>query len=150
VFHMHAHLALATRMDDHQCWAWKLADAGPSLAPGIRSVNRVSSHFLAYDVARVRRQSERLDGSTLYDDGRTWFNYEDWLSAKFAVPRGSGIGFLDRFPIRVFHCDRKRSVGSPFYTGDPAVKLGEFNRRKSEIAAESSGIRGARCGAPGQ
>ena len=41
-------LAIATKIDDHQCWLWQLEDVGPPPAHGIRSVNRVASHFLVY------------------------------------------------------------------------------------------------------
>jgi hypothetical protein len=134
-------LALAQRIDDHECWQWALEDVGVPLMPGVRSVNRVSSHFLIYDTARARQVIETaggIPGDAFHDDGAHWFNYEDWLSHTFAQPQGPGIGYLDRLPLHVYHCDEKTSPGSAHYRRDLATRLAVFERR----AAETPGFAG--------
>ena len=69
--------------------------------------------------------------SEFYDDGKRWFNYEDYLS-QLAHPFGPGIAFFDDVPLRVFHCDRKLSAESAHYTRDLRVKLAEFERRSRQ------------------
>jgi hypothetical protein len=135
-------LAVAQRIDDHDCWQWPLATAGPPLGPGVRSVNRVSSHFLIYDTARTRARIDAtggLPGDRFHDDGQTWFNYEDWLSQTFAAPTGPGIGFLDDIPLKVFHCDRKIEPGSAHYRRDLATRLAVFDQRQAETQVTGRG-----------
>ena len=129
-------LALAQRIDDHDCWQWQLADVGPRLAPGVRSVNRVSSHFLIYETTRARAvmsQAGGIPGDRFYDDGNRWFNYEDWLSTTFAQPQGPGIGYLEDLPLRVYHCDRKVAPGSAHYRRDLPTRLAVFQERKRAL-----------------
>lgn len=139
LFSRQGQLALATRMDDHDTWVWKLEDAGPEFEPGIRSANRVASHFLVYDTRRARRLLRDEPAGALhkfYDDGEIWFNYEDFLSGIFAQPQGPGIAFVASFPIKVFHCDIKTTEGSVTYTKNLTIKLKEFERRRIEVANE--------------
>lgn len=128
-------LAIAQRLDDHDCWQWQLEDAGPPISEGIRSVNRVASHFLAYDVHRFRDTigMAGIPGDQFFDDGERWFNYEDWLSHTFARPRGPGIGYLDELPLRIYHCDRKIEPGSAHYRRDLATRLEVFEQRKALV-----------------
>lgn len=137
-------MALAYRMDDHDCWEWKLRDQGPPFAPGIRSVNRVASHFLVYDTTRARPVMARaggIPGDRFHDGDGRWFNYEDWLSGTFAVPAGPGIGYLEDLPIEVYHCDRKLVDGSAYYQRDLATRLQIFEeRRRSVPRAEMTGV----------
>jgi hypothetical protein len=131
-------LALAQRIDDHDCWQWPLEDVGNPLAASVRSVNRVSSHFLIYDTHRagqVIRANGGIPGDTFHDDATRWFNYEDWLSHTFAQPHGPGIGYLEQLPLRVYHCDEKTSPGSAHYRRDLATRLAVFERRAAETAA---------------
>jgi len=140
LFERHPTLPLATRMDDTECWVWPLQDAGPPLEAGIRSVNRVSSHFLVYATERIRRVwdvEDTFDITSFTDDGKCGFNYEDYLS-RLARPNGPGIAFVDRFPIRVFHCDRKTNVGSSQYTKDLAVKCAELEQRIQQMEEKRS------------
>lgn len=132
LFERHPRLPIATRMDDSDCWVWKLEDSGREIEPGIPSVNRVASHFLAYATARMVPFIDAASYSPemFHDETETWFNYEDLLSAAFAEPAGPGIAFVRKFPIRVFHCDRKVAEGSPYYTKDLETKLGEFHALK--------------------
>jgi hypothetical protein len=135
LFERHEKLVVATRADDHDCWNWKLEATGPDFEPGVLSVNRVASHFLAYSTGRAR---EALDTPSycpevFQDDASSWYNYEDLISRRLSAPAGPGIAFVERFPIRVFHCDRKIAAGSPFYTKELSTKLLEFRTRHREV-----------------
>lgn len=136
IFDAHPELAVAQRIDDHQEWVWKLEDAGEPFGAGVRSVNRVSSHFLVYETSRFRRHVEASGGipaDEFHDDGQSWYNYEDWISHAFARPRGPGIGFLAEAPLRVYHCDQKVSPNSVHYRRDLATRIDIFQRRRAEI-----------------
>ncbi|WP_213451196.1 hypothetical protein [Rhizomonospora bruguierae] len=130
-------LALATRIDDHDCWQWPLVEVAPPMAPGIRSVNRVASHFLVYDLPRATDVMWSAGGppaDRFHDSPESWFNYEDWLSQTFAAPTGPGIGYLDHLPIAVFHCDEKVAPGASMYSRDLDVRLRVFEQRRAECA----------------
>jgi hypothetical protein len=134
LFDRHPRLALATRMDDSDCWVWKLEQSGPDIEPGVKSVNRVASHFLTYATGRMAGflRSASYCPEVFYDQSKNWFNYEDLISATFAEPAGPGIAFVQKFPIRVFHCDLKVAEGSPYYTKELTAKVGSFHARKRE------------------
>ncbi len=135
LFERHERLAVASRMDDHDTWVWKLEDVASPFEPGIRSVNRVASHFLVYQTNRARKVMSRepiLKTDSFYDNGERWFNYEDFISTKFAEPEGPGIAYIEKFPIKVYHCDVKVTKDSVFYSKDIDVKLREFKRRLTE------------------
>lgn len=128
-------MALATRIDDHDCWQWPLREVGPLLAPHVRSVNRVASHMLIYDLPRYHAHITTTGAppfEAFHDDEGGWFNWEDWLSTTFAVPDGPGIGYLDDLPVQVFHCDRKIAPGSPYYERDLTTRLNVFHQRHHE------------------
>ena len=130
-------LALATRIDDHDCWQWPLVEVAAPMAPGIRSVNRVASHFLVYDLPRATSVMWAGGGppaDRFHDSPESWFNYEDWLSQTFAAPGGPGIGYLDDLPIAVFHCDEKVAPGASMYRRDLVVRLRIFEQRRLECA----------------
>ncbi len=132
-------LALAQRIDDHDCWQWKLEEAGPPLSGRARSVNRISSHFLIYDSQRARpimTAAGGIPGDQFHDDGQHWMNYEDWLSHTFAQPTGPGIGYLHRLPLRIFHCDEKTAPGSAHYRRDIATRLRVFAEREHAVKEE--------------
>ena len=136
-------LALATRIDDHDCWQWGLEEVGPPFGQGIRSVNRVSSHFLIYELPRATRVMRSAGGppaDQFHDSDVQWFNYEDWLSKTFARGAGPGIGYFDELPIRVFHCDAKVAPASALYTRRLDVRLRVFEERRKLV---ESGRRGA-------
>lgn len=137
IFEENPNLSLATRADDHNCWVWKLEDVDKPYANGVRCVNRVSSHFLIYDTTRCQKYLDKIGGIPLYnfyDNPENWFNYEDFLSVQFAKPKGPGIGYLDKSPIEVFHCDKKIHPYSPFYTKNTNLKLKMFSdlKKRSE------------------
>lgn len=129
LFERNSELFVLTRMDDTDEWVWKLEDVGPEFEKGLRSVNRVSSHFLVYHTARclqhMKDSSINFNYNMFYDNGGPdHFNYEDWVSKTFV----GHIGFIEKLPIRVFHCDKKIHPQSLYYTKDPVVKMNEFNR----------------------
>jgi len=139
LFERHENLALATCMDDYDCWVWKLKDVGPAFELGVQSVNRLSSHFLVYNTERFCKYfigNKRLSPDLFYEDSKGWFNYEDLLSTTFAYPAGPGIAFVKAFPIKVYHCDIKVEPGSVDYTKDLQIKINEFERRKQELKKE--------------
>lgn len=112
------------KLDDHDAWAWKLADAGPSLAPGVRSVNRVATHFIIYDLARFLPAAERFgafDLDVFIDRDDFSYNWEDLVS-HVATTGGRCIAWPERWPLHVYHCDRKTTAGSMYNTQDPQVK----------------------------
>ncbi|MFD0404699.1 hypothetical protein [Kitasatospora sp. NPDC127116] len=128
-------LALAQRIDDHDCWQWQLEETGPALSTRARSVNRVSSHFLIYETHRARpvmAAAGGIPGDRFHDDGQSWMNYEDWLSHTFAHPAGPGIGYLHQLSLRVFHCDEKTVPGSAHYRRDLATRLRVFAEREQQ------------------
>ncbi|WP_147409128.1 hypothetical protein [Kitasatospora xanthocidica] len=132
-------LTLAQRIDDHDCWQWKLEDTGPALSAKARSVNRVSSHFLIYDTHRARpamAAAGGIPGNRFHDDGQSWMNYEDWISHTFAHPAGSGIGYLHQLPLRIFHCDEKTTPGSAHYRRDLETRLRVFAEREHQVKEE--------------
>jgi hypothetical protein len=134
-------MCLATRIDDWSNWVWSLRQTSPPLAPNVLSINRVSSHFLIYDVVRLLASCVRNPdfASAFHDDGGHWFNYEDWLSHCFARPQGGGIGFLSGLPIRVHHCDEKQFHGSPFYKRDLPTRLRVLDAARRATAQGEAG-----------
>ncbi len=138
LFERHPSLAVATRVDDSDCWCWKLERVATDVEPGISSVNRVASHFLVYSTYRAMQGLTAHAYPEVFNDTPdAWFNYEDVVSQTFACPHGPGIAFLDRFPIRVFHCDRKSDHNSPFYTKEATVKISEFHARRREVERDN-------------
>lgn len=137
VFEANSNLCVATRIDDYNCWQEKLVFLDHNIGTNLRSANRVSSHFLAYDTKRFCHYIDSMGGWSLkdfYDTGDTWYNYEDRLSKAFAYPAGPGIGFMDDAPFRVYHCDEKLYEGSPFYKRDYQTRINVFYKRKKECA----------------
>jgi hypothetical protein len=134
-FERHPGRPLLHRMDDHDCWVWKLEKIAPDIEPGVWSVNRVSSHFLVYNTAAARqvRGYPDLDG---YRDGPSaYHNFEDEVSHRFAEPAGPAIAFPAGWPIRVYHCDRKIHPGSAHYSKSTEIKLQVLAQRSAEIAS---------------
>lgn len=138
LFEINPNLCVATRIDDYDCWQEKMCFLEHNIGQGLRSVNRVSSHFLVYDTKRCCQFVSSVGGwplSGMYDTGNTWYNYEDRVGKTFRFPDGPGIGFIDSIPFKVYHCDEKIEVGSPFYKRDLETRLNMFYRRKHECDA---------------
>ncbi|OED34629.1 hypothetical protein AB832_07085 [Flavobacteriaceae bacterium (ex Bugula neritina AB1)] len=131
-------LAVATKMNDYKCWKWKLEKAGDDIEPGIWSVNRVSSHFLVYNMERYlsRIREKKISPNIFADDVSNYYNYEDYVSKEYSAPSNFGIAFTDKFPIRVYHCDEKVEPGSEFYRKDPQKKLDIFNKKREHNLAK--------------
>lgn len=135
LFERNTNLCVATRIDDYDCWQEKMHFLDHKIGVGIKSVSRVSSHFLAYDTRRCCSYVDSIGGwplSGMYDTGDMWHNYEDRVGKTFRYPDGPGIGFIDCLPIKVYHCDEKIHEGSPFYKRDLQTRMKVFNQRLDE------------------
>jgi len=135
IFETNENLCVATRIDDYDCWQEKMYFLEHNIGKGIRSVNRVSSHFLAYDTKRCCQYVNSIGGwplSGMYDTGAEWHNFEDRVGKTFRYPDGPGIGYIDSIPFKVYHCDEKIAEGSPFYKRDIQTRLRVFDERKRE------------------
>jgi hypothetical protein len=141
LFDAEPELAVATRLDDHDSWVWRLEPREPHFRVGLRSVNRLASHFVVYETRRARPVLEAagvLRAEAFEEDERGHGNYEDLLSHAFARPAGPGIGWLDDLPLRVWHCDEKLAPGSLQYRRDLGGKLAIFDRRAAEARSRSA------------
>lgn len=139
LFDEHPDVPVICKLDDHAVWAWKLADLGPEIDTGVRSVNRVATHFIAYDLARFVPAAERFgafDLDVFIDRDDLSYNWEDLVS-HVAATGGRRIAFPESWPLHVFHADRKVSDGSMYNTQDPAVKHAVLD----ELEARFSGDR---------
>jgi hypothetical protein len=129
LFELYSDVAVICKLDDHEAWAWGLRDIGEPLEPGVRSVNRVATHFIAYDLDRFLPAARRFGGGDLdvfIDRDDLSYNWEDLVS-HVAATGGRKIAFPESWPLHVFHCDRKVSAGSMYNTQDPAVKREVFD-----------------------
>lgn len=113
------------KVDDTDKWTWKLRDIGPGVEPGVRSVNRLSTHFIAYDVARFRAVASRFgafERDVFIDREDLSYNWEDLVS-HVGTTGGRRIAFPESWPLQVFHCDVKVREGSMYNTQDPTTKM---------------------------
>jgi hypothetical protein len=111
-------------ISDHWQWSWALQDVGPALEPGVRSVNRVSTHMIGYAVDRFVPPACRFgafEPDVFIDRDDLSYNWEDVVS-HVATTGGRQIAFPECWPLKVFHCDRKISEGSIHHTRDPQLK----------------------------
>jgi len=111
-------------MTDHGDWAWHLEDVGPPLADGVRSVNRVATHLIAYDRARFLPVAARFGAFNLdvfVDRHDLSYNWEDLVS-HVGTTGGRRIAWPEGWPLRTYHCDRKVAQGSMHNTQDTRVK----------------------------
>ena len=125
---------------DHWQWVWKLQDVGAPVAPGVRSVNRVSTHFIAYAVDRFVPTAERfgafdLDVFTDRDD--LSYNWEDVVS-HVGTTGNRRIAYPEAWPLKVFHCDRKVQDGSIHHTRDPRLKRVVLDELEQQFVPASS------------
>ncbi len=120
-FERHPEICLITSIIDYDCWVWKLNDVDRHIEKDIRSVNRVSSHFLIYHTERFLDFAKKagIYDFSKYSDN---YNYEDVISnnlVKLKIP----IAFFDNWPVKVRHCDEKEYPGSLNYKRDKKLKL---------------------------
>ena len=125
LFEDHPEVVVACSMTDHGDWAWALEDVGPTLSPGVRSVNRVATHLIAYDRSRFLPPAQRFgafDLDVFIDREDLSYNWEDLVS-HVGTTGGRRIAWPEGWPLRAFHCDRKIASGSMHNTQDTRVKL---------------------------
>lgn len=134
LFERHPQVPVLSKVNDYDQWSWKLADEGPPIEAGVRSVNRLSTHFIAYDVARFVPVAGRFgawDLDVFIDRADLSYNWEDLVS-HVGTTGGRRIAFPEAWPLDVFHCDRKVASGSMYHTQRPEVKaeiLAELEQR---------------------
>ncbi|WP_413385417.1 hypothetical protein [Bacillus velezensis] len=108
------------KMSDTNCWAWrKQKIENYNKADEYEYVNRLASHFLIYNMKKLRKTpiySELLKDSYSKD-----FNYEDKLSNLLYI-HDKPVIFLKKWPLSIWHCDRKLFPGSEFYTQNAKIK----------------------------
>jgi len=124
LFERHPDVPVLSKVNDYDQWSWKLTDAGPEIEPGVRSVNRLSTHFIAYDVVRFAAVAERFgafDLEVFIDRHDHSYNWEDLVS-HVGTTGGRQIAFPESWPLDVYHCDRKVEPGSMYHTQRPEVK----------------------------
>jgi hypothetical protein len=124
LFERHVDIPALFKVDDFERWSWRLQDEGPAIEPGVRSVNRLSTHFIAYDRCRFVAVAERFgafDLDVFIDRDDLSYNWEDLVS-HVGTTGGRRIAFPDAWPLHVFHCDRKVEAGSIHHTRRPEVK----------------------------
>ncbi|MGH8876244.1 MAG: hypothetical protein ACRD0P_02705 [Stackebrandtia sp.] len=139
LFEAHPDVCAISTVADHANWSWKLRDLAPALAPGVRSTNRLSTHFIAYDLARFLPAARRFgafEPDVFIDRDDHSYNWEDLVS-HVATTGGRRIAFADGWPIDIFHCDRKVDDGSMYHTQDPVVKAQVLSELESTYRPDS-------------
>lgn len=124
LFETHKEIVVACAMADHGDWAWALDDVAPPIAPGLRSVNRVATHLVAYDRRRFLPAAARFgafDLDLFVDREDLSYNWEDLVS-HVGSTGGRRIACPEGWPLRAYHCDRKVAAGSMHNTQDTQVK----------------------------
>jgi hypothetical protein len=137
LFERHSDVPVICTVSDHDSWAWKLKDVGQRIEPGVRSVNRVATHFIAYDTWRFRPVATRFGAFDLdvFVDRDDWsYNWEDVVS-HVGTTGGRRIAWPEDWPLDVFHCDRKVEPGSMYNTQDPAVKHAVLDELEAQLEA---------------
>lgn len=124
LFEGHPDVLAIGKVDDYARWAWKLEDVGPQIEPGVRSVNRISTHFLSYDVQRFSDAAARFGAFTsevFVDRADLSYNWEDLVS-HVGTTGDRRLAFPQGWPLHVFHCDEKITSDSIYHTQDYDVK----------------------------
>lgn len=124
LFQQHEDVPVLSKVNDYENWSWRLTDLGPEIEPGVRSVNRLSTHFIAYDVERFLSAASRFGAFELdlfIDRPDKSYNWEDLVS-HVGTTGSRRIAFPESWPLDVFHCDRKIEEGSMYHTQRPEVK----------------------------
>lgn len=141
LFERHPDVPVICKVSDHDLWAWKLADVGGRIEDGVRSVNRVATHFIVYDTWRFRPVATRFGAFDLdvFVDRDDWsYNWEDVVS-HVGTTGGRRIAWPEGWPLEVFHCDRKVEPGSMYNTQDPAVKHAVLDELEAGLEAGVTG-----------
>lgn len=120
-FDRHPKVCLASSVIDYDCWAWKLEDVSCPLEKNVRSVNRVSSHFLIYHNQRFLDFAKH-NGIYSFTKYSNDCNYEDVVSDAL-VRNNLPIAFFENWAIKVRHCDEKQFEGSLYYKRDQKLKI---------------------------
>jgi hypothetical protein len=130
VFTNHHDVAMVSKVDDHDEWDHPLVDAGPALAPGLRSVNRVVDQLIAYDTARFHAPATRLGAWQRSTYGRRDGAEYQWenLASEVGTTGGRQICYPEAWPLRVRHSDLRTESGSMHGSQDEDVKLKVFQR----------------------
>lgn len=134
LFEQHPQVPVLSRVSDYHQWSWELEDKGDEIEPGVRSVNRLSTHFIAYDLRRFLPVANRFgafDLDVFIDRSDFSYNWEDLVS-HVGTTGDRRIAFPEGWPLEVFHCDRKVEPGSMYHTQDPRLKarvLAELEQR---------------------
>lgn len=134
LFEQHPQVPALSKVSDYHQWSWKLEDRDDEIEPGVRSVNRLSTHFIAYDLRRFIPVADRFGGFDLdvfIDRDDLSYNWEDLVS-HVGTTGERRIAFPEGWPLEVFHCDRKVALGSMHHTQDPGLKaqvLAELEQR---------------------
>jgi hypothetical protein len=137
LFERHSEIVAICKVDDFDVWAWKLEDVGAPIEAGVRSVNRVATHFIAYDLDRFMPVAHRFgafDRDVFIDRTDMSYNWEDIVS-HVGTTGGRRIAFPAEWPLHVFHCDRKVADGSMYSTQDPSVKQDVLNQLEEQFSA---------------
>lgn|GEM_PF-3493382 len=124
LFEAHPDVVASCAMTDHEDWAWALEDLGPPIARGVRSVNRVATHLIAYDRSRFLPVAHRFgafDLDVFVDREDLSYSSEDLVS-HVGTTGGRRIAWPEGWPVRAYHCDRKVAAGSIHNTQDTRVK----------------------------
>jgi len=140
VFESDPRSVVLSKLDDHSKWAWPLLDVEPHETPGLRIVNRLATHFIAYDTERFLPPATRFGAwwSDVFIDRDDWsYNWEDLVS-HVGTTGGRRIIVPQTWPLRAYHCDEKIAPDSMFNTQDPAVKMRVFEEIDSTFGPPHS------------
>ncbi|MGI9004502.1 MAG: glycosyltransferase family A protein [Pseudonocardia sp.] len=135
LFEQQPDVPVVCALDDSADWVWALTDVGSRIAPGVRSVNRVATHMIAYDVERFLPAADRygaFDLDVFVDRDDCSYNWEDLVS-HVGTTGGRRIAWPEAWPLRAFHCDRKVAPGSMCNTQDPRVKIAVIDYLEAEF-----------------
>lgn len=124
LFERHPDVPVISKVSDYHQWCWQLADTGVEIEPGVRSVNRLSTHLVTYSMRAFMPVATRFgafDLDVFIDREDHSYNWEDLVS-HVGTTGGRRIAFPESWPLAAHHCDRKVTDGSMFHTQDPAVK----------------------------
>lgn len=137
LFDTHTDVPVICKLNDHDAWAWKLRDRGEELEVGVRSVNRVATHFIAYDLTRFLPAARRFDLDVFIDRDDLSYNWEDLVS-HVGTTGGRRIAWPQHWPLDVFHCDRKVETGSMYNTQDAQIKHAVIDELEARYASTIS------------